>query len=306
MSDASASTLRLRVAIPHFFCEMNGGSGYGSGRPGQRLARSLALGRCLSGLLALRRSPNDAVLHIGDRCIEHWPARADRLQRLMALELDIHVFSDGEHQLDDVLSLFSGRIHQHTVALENPRHLPLAARDWLIQTHAEADLLFYLEDDLVITDPLFIDKQRWFLERTNHQLVLMPHRVEPTLHAADAQLLVDGPLRPEFLQQFCTPQKQAVKGRFDPESEEVSFDISNNPHAGCFLISQQQAKGLEGQNLPRDGFVGPLETAATLTVLAHFPVLKPSTGHQRFLQIEHGHPSFLSYLNSFAHRRWLD
>ncbi|QNG27756.1 hypothetical protein [Synechococcus sp. HK01-R] len=302
MSDASAATLRLRVAIPHFFREVEGGSGYGSGRPGQRMARSLALARCLCSLLALRRSRSDAVLHIGDRCIEHWPAQGDRLQRFTALEPEIHLFSDGTHQLNDVLGLFADRIESHTVALDNPRHLPLAARDWLIQSADGADLLLYLEDDLVISDPLFIDKQFWFLERTQHQLVLMPHRIEPTTQAAEARLLVDGPLRPEFLQQFCTPQEQVLRGRFDPDAAEVSFDISSNPHAGCFLISNQQARILQGRTLPQDGFVGPLETAATLTVLAHFPVLKASRLHQRFLQIEHGHPSFLSYLNTFPHR----
>ena len=55
------------------------------------------------------------------------------------------------------------------------------------------------------------------------------------------------------------------------------------------------------QPLPNDGFVSPLETAATLTVLQHFPVLKPAAPHQGFLAVEHGHPSFLSYLQTFPH-----
>ena len=47
------TTLQVRIGIPHFFRETEGGSGYGSGRPGQRLARCIALSRCISSLLGL-------------------------------------------------------------------------------------------------------------------------------------------------------------------------------------------------------------------------------------------------------------
>ncbi len=50
-------------------------------------------------------------------------------------------------------------------------------------------------------------------------------------------------------------------------------------------------------NLPQLGFVSPLETAAKLMVLQNFPVMKPNLKNWTFLLIEHGHPSFLHYLN---------
>jgi hypothetical protein len=293
--------LLLRVAIPHFFRESAAGSGYGSGRSGQRLARCVALGRCLHGVLALRRSPADAVLHIGERSLHSWPADADRLQRSAAIELEVHVFTDGAHRLDEALELFDGCIEVHTIELDDPRLLPIACRNWLLQ-QSGADLSFYLEDDLVITDPLFLDKQLWFLERTNHQAVLMPHRVEPAASGPQAQLLVDGPLAPAFIQRYCTPVSHAAEGRFDLDGPLIQFDVASNPHSGCFMVSEPQRGRLSQLELPSDGFVSPLETAATLTVLAHFPVFKPSAGQQRFLQIEHGHPSFLGYLNTLPHR----
>jgi hypothetical protein len=293
--------LRVRAAIPHFFAETAGGSGYGSGRSGQRLARCIALARCLSSLLALRRSPTDAVLHIGDRCIDTWPAESSRLQRTAAMELELHVFSDGVHQLDDVLDVFSGRIQVHALELDNPRLLPIHCRNWLLQ-QPPADLNLYLEDDLVISDPLFLDKQLWFLQRTQHAAVLMPHRVEPSTSGPQAQLLVDGPLAPAFIQRFCTPTTNAAQGRFDPGGPLIQFDLASNPHSGCFVVSAPQLQRLSQLELPSDGFVSPLETAATLTVLAHFPVFKPAAGQQRFLQIEHGHPSFLGFLKSLPHR----
>ena len=154
----------------------------------------------------------------------------------------------------------------------------------------------------MISDPLFFDKQLWFLERTQHKAVLMPHRVEPAASGPEAQLLVDGPLAMSFIQRFCTPATNAAEGRFDPEGPSIRFDQASNPHSGCFVVSDTQRQQLSQLDLPSDGFVSPLETAATLTVLAHFPVFKPAAGHQRFLQIEHGHPSFLGYLNTLPRR----
>ena len=63
-----------------------------------------------------------------------------------------------------------------------------------------------------------------------------------------------------------------------------------------------QAQQLQATELPREGFVGPLETAATLTVLHRYPVMKPSLECWKFLRVEHGHPSFLRYINTLPHQ----
>ena len=289
----------VRVAIPHFIRETQGGTGYGSGRVGSHLPRSLALGRCLSSLLALRRSPADTELRHSTRSIGRIPALPDSDQRVERIEVDIHVWTNGVDCLQEVLELYADRIRVHSVSLENPKLLPIHARDWLIQQDPIADLNLYLEDDIVISDPLFLDKQMWFLERTNHKAVLMPHRFEPHPTDPEARFLLDGPLPDRLIKPFCNPQRGVASGRFRTDLDPVSFDQSANPHSGCFVVDAEQIRYLRQQTLPQDGFVSPLETAATLTVLQHFLTLKPSEGHQRFLMVEHGHPSFLSCLESF-------
>ena len=292
--------VRVRIALPHFFKEVEGGTGYGSGKPGARLARSIALGRCLSSLLDLRRSHDEALLDIGEKGVRRWPAQGDPRQRTDTIQVEVNVFTNGDNCLGDVLALYGSRIRVHRVDLENPRLLPIHARNWLINTRPDVELSLYLEDDLVINDPLFVDKQLWFLGRTDHKGVLMPHRYEPSVHHPSARVLVDGPLRADFIGRYCRPQRNAASGKFDPRSnQEISFDITDNPHSGCFVLSYPQIAQLREKQLPEDGFIGPLETAATFTVLQHFPVFKPSAGHQRFLEVEHGHPSFLSYLNTW-------
>lgn len=291
--------MKVRVAIPHFIREIQGGGGYGSGRIGAQLPRSIALGRCLSALLALRRSPAETELRHSSRSIGRIPALPDPDQRVERIELDIHVWTNGADLLKDVLALYADRISIHAVQLDNPKLLPIHTRDWLIQQEPIADLSIYMEEDIVISDPLFLDKQLWFLERTDHKAVLMPHRFEPHPSDGEARFLVDGPLPERLICRFHTPRKNVASGCFRTDLEPVSFDQPFNPHSGCFVVDAEQIRYLRQQTLPQDGFVSPLETAATLTVLQHFLTLKPSEGHQRFLMVEHGHPSFLSCLESF-------
>lgn len=291
--------MHVRVAIAHFFRETQEGTGYGSGRTGARLNRTIALSRCISSLLAQRRSPFDSVLRHASRSIGLCQVLPNPSERTDRIELDIHVWTNGHDYLKDALAIYSGQISVHKVELENPKLLPIHARNWLIEQDPISELSLYLEDDIVITDPLFFDKQLWFLKRTDHKAVLMPHRFEPHPHDANARLLVDGALPIGFIGLFIKPQPAMAKGRFRPEDDPIEFELSANPHAGCFVVDAEQVRYLRAQELPTDGFVSPLETAATLTVMEHFMALKPSEGHQRFLMVEHAHPSFLTCLDTF-------
>ena len=295
----SQKVMRVHVCIPHYARNdadpIYNPHGYGSLRAGDQFQRALALNRCLHSLLGLQRLVEMAVLNIHHNRIDHVPAN------LPLLELQIRVCTDGKHQLDQVLDLFHPRIETVQLTPDTPQDLPLACRDHLIANRAGADLLMYLEDDLVIHDPAFFDKQLWFLEKTDHRFCLAPHRYEHVNHPEIHQLLVDGPIDPQYLGQFMQPELNAAKGVYEGR-ETVYFDLANNPHSGCFVVSARQAEELSKQPLPREGFVGPLETAATLTVLHRYPVMKPSLEHWQFLQIEHGHPSFRRYLNKFPHK----
>ncbi len=285
-----ATERHVRVCIPHHFREDIDDPRYGSRRPGSRLARCLALGRCLAALLDLQRRREQAQLGIGQSSIDQFPCRPEA-DMVGNVRLEIHVCSDGRHQLDEVLQHFNGQIHRHRIDLADPRQLALAARDLLIQHPQPADLNLYLEDDLVISDRHYLDKMVWFQELCGHRMVLMPHRYERLDRDDVGVLLVDGPLRPGFIGRFTTPRHNVLQGRWRA-GPAIDFDVATNPHSGSFCLSRAQVKQLKGQELPRQGFIGPMETAATLTVLGHFPVLKPALQQWRFLAVEHGHPTF--------------
>ena len=294
---AIVSALSLRVIIPHFFRE--GASetnlGYGSGRRGNRLARSMALARCLGGVLALNRAPRDWILNIAERQMEL--STISSLAGLPELKVELHLFVCGDHWLQEVVDLYASRIQLHRLELEDPRQLPLVAVRQLLDMPVHADLALYLEDDLVIQDMRYADKLAWFHQRTDHRFVLMPHRREPTVANAPQYLYVDGPIKSVGQKQpvWAADEVVVARGRFW-DGQELSFVEASNPHSGSFCVTAPQLQQLCSADWPPQPFVGPLETAATGTLLGRFKVLKPSWACREFLTIEHGNPSFLRLL----------
>lgn len=295
--------LRLQVAIPHFFQEgaSETSGGYGSGRQGNRLPRSLALARCLGSVLGLNRAQHDWILNIAERQLELSPAPA--LAGLPAVQVELHLFVCGQAWLDDVVEQFAPRLQLHRLELDDPMQLPLAAVRHLLDRAPTADLSLYLEDDLVIQDPRYVDKLAWFHQRTEHRCVLMPHRREQTVANAPQRLFVDGPIKSDdhAVRVWASEEEVVATGRFW-DGQELQFVKASNPHSGSFCLSAPQVDQLRGAPWPPPPFVGPLETAATGTVRGHFPILKPSWACREFLTLEHANPSFLRLLGELPRR----
>lgn len=290
--------VKVDVYIPHYFREEGEESGYGSARPGARLQRSIALSRCLSGLINLERRRQDCTINISRKSIDLFPAKSED-----EIQIRITVCTDGHNRIDEVLQHYRETVRVIDIQLENPRLLALRTRDQLINRPSDADFFIYMEDDLVINDPLYIDKIVWFYQRTNHGICLMPHRYELINSRELGRTLIDGDLRDSFIRQYYQPAVNAAQGQFRG-TEPVQFDIPSNPHSGSFILSRSQATALGSQSLPEEGFIGPLETAATLTVMQYYPVMKTSYPCRGFFAVEHGHPSFRHYTKVFPRTNW--
>lgn len=294
--------VRVRVAIPHFFSDgaSEGSGGYGSGRKGNSLIRSISLARCLGSVLALGRAQHDLILNIAEKCIELSSPSVQ--QGLSNIYLEVHLFVCGEHWLPQVVSLFGVQIKLHKLDLADPRQLPLEAVRYLLHMSEPADFHLYLEDDLVIQDVNFIDKIHWFYDNTDDQYVLMPHRRELTVANAPMQLFVDGPIKPVDHDARVWAREESVFAHYRYwNGQDIGFVKTANPHSGSFCISQSQLETVRNGTWPPPAFVGPLETAATGIILPYYPVLKPSWEYRHFLMIEHGNPSFLGFVNKLPH-----
>ena len=293
-------SLHIRVVLPHFFGGESSeetiiGEGFGSRQANSRLQRSIALHRCISGFLNLSQSPQDIVLRMQDGRLIATPHQVQK-NGFSKISVEIAVATVGNFVIKEVLDLFSHSISIIKFELDDPRQLGLAARDWLVDHSNPADLNIYSEDDLVVHDPLLPEKIIWAAEQSDFTCVLLPHRYEMIgCKHLPSRLFIDGPSNHEAIFDWHQPSDAFAKGLFRG-NESVILDIPSNPHSGFFAVTRTQLKLLSRTTLPRDGFVGPLETAATYTVGSKFKILKPSLICRSFLVLEHAHPSYLGYL----------
>lgn len=298
---ADLEPLKVRVVIPHYCSDQGSAQHYGSTRPGNRDKRIVALGRTLGALrhLTLQAGANDYIFnHTPSPGPAPLPQFAQFASHARPIVLEVLVCLTGDAWLEGALSAFARTMRGVRIDIENPIELGLAARDLLLKTDPVADLSMYMEDDLVIHDPLFFEKQDWFLKHANDQAVLMPHRYELDFDdgGISRRLFVDGFIEESASDLFpWQPLENAAQGVFRGES--VSFDVPNNPHSGCFVLSAPQVHQLRDQGVPAKEWVGPLETAATFTSAHCFPVYKPALSCSNFLTIEHAHHSFSAYFD---------
>ena len=100
---------------------------------------------------------------------------------------------------------------------------------------------------------------------------------------------------------WASDEVVVANGRFW-DSQELVFVKASNPHSSSFCLSAPQLEQVRSAKWPPAQYVGPLESAATGTVMGYFPVLKPSWACRDFLTLEHGNLSFLRLLNELPQR----
>lgn len=281
--------MRVLFTIPHYFRPEQGGSaGHGSLRPAPA-ARVRALADCLTAIQRLF-GPRQCLIDIARRTA----APANR----PTASADVVVCTTGGRHLLDRLPL-GPRYFAHRPTDADPRLLGFechaALRDRL---SAGYDYYCYLEDDLTLRDPLFFAKLRWFAGRFSEGAVLMPNRYEVGCGRPVDKAYVDGPIRPAAT---ATYQDVSAAPALEGEvlGERIAFERTTNPHAGGFFLTRAQmaAWAAAPHFLDRDtGFVGPLESAATLGVMRTFRVYKPVAANASFLEIEHAGTNFLSLI----------
>lgn len=152
------------------------------------------------------------------------------------------------------------------------------------------DYYCFLEDDLLLNDPLFFCKQRWFNSIAGNGAALQPHRFETAAKPPFYKLYIDGPIRdpriaPRF-QDISELPRIVARGL----SAEVAFERVDNPHSGCFFLTENQmahwARAPYFLDRAAD-FWGPLESAATLGLMRTFKVYKPARDNAGFLEVQH-------------------
>ncbi len=281
--------MRILVAIPHYFDhgrDRRRGTGHGSlaGNPAPRVE---ALTQCISALHQLFGGSQVMIDQIrGDRR----PANA----LLASSRLEVIVCTTrGEHLLDHLHLCRDAVRHWPTDA--EPHLLGFACHRALSERQGAFDFYGYLEDDLILRDPLFFAKQTWFQGQFGPGAVLLPNRYEVVRRGPAWKAYIDGDLPPELTTPF-QDLAQAPELMARCLDVEVAFHRPLNPHSGCFFLTGEQLGSWAERtdpHKPDTTFVGPLESAATLALMRAFRVYKPARHVAAFLEIEHHGSAYL-------------
>lgn len=273
-----STPLRVLITIPHFFNPAGNGQ-YASAQPNPA-PRVAALTQSLRNLHTLYAAPQEYWYREGDRLQPH-PANQEQ-----QVVLDIVVCTCREFHLLAELTLAPGT-YQHEPTTCEPLYLGFECHRVLQDRLGQYDLYGYMEDDLILHDPDFFTKLRWFHEQVDDDCVLQPNRFER--YATTAQfkkVYIDF----EFGPPTAVAAQRGEPIRLMPFGRPITLARTTNPHSGTFFLTEAQMRYLTKQDyfIKREtSYVGPLESAASLGLYRGFTVYKPTAENAGFLEIEH-------------------
>jgi hypothetical protein len=300
---------RVAFLIPHYFGGTDDSAVHGSNRPRTEPIRRALLDRVIFQLHALFGATHHAFSERHSRIgrVEDESTLAayscPNLHRLR--EFEVYVFTTrGQHLLAGLKSL-TPRHYRHVATEADPPFLGFECARW-IRDHPDGyDFYCYLEDDIILRDPLFFAKIAAFnqaFDAAGRGLVVQPQRYEEPLNAGDPEdiakfnrLYIDYEARGDEDAQ-AAPASAGETLALDFAGLRVEFEPARNPHAGCYVVTPAQAARMTGHPdfLSKDKvFINPLDTAATGFVARALKVYKPARNSLAFLDVQHGHQGIL-------------
>ena len=212
--------------------------------------------------------------------------------------IDIKLITDGNNSVIEHLDEpYKNLFEEIPTNPKTSMHLGFEAQSFLAtQLDKGYHLYCYLEDDLIINDPLFFHKIVWFNQELGDQKLVLPHRYESFERPyAIQKFYIDGPTVPNDLARLI-PDPPAPLAAGTPAGR-ILYESPSNPHSGCFFLTNSQLKFWKDQSTWQDGdisYISPLESAATLGITKNFTLYKPTLPYAAWLEIEHWGTGFMS------------
>ncbi len=277
--------LKILATIAHFY-DAGGNGFYGSTGPNSK-PRSDALRTCVAALHQTLGPNQLTLLELRKPVL----AQANTAERY---DIDVVICTTGAKHLIQEISLPPSHF-EHRETKAEPMMLGFECHEVLRERLGQYDFYCYFEDDLVLSDPWFFVKLRWFAAHVGNDALLMPNRFELSATEPVQKLYIDGHFSTKFASAWQDiADRPAVNGRV--LDTKVAFERPTNPHAGCFFLNRAQMDYWANRPyfLDRDiSFIGPLESAATLGVMKTFRIYKPAPAHAGFLEILHANNRYL-------------
>jgi hypothetical protein len=285
--------MRLLVAIPHFFRAIDPNATNRSHRAEARDER-------LRALIATVASLHQAF-GAGVYGLDHFNRAAWQAGSTEERVLDVVVCTTGgAHLLDEAPSLRAQVRHHPTNA--EPLMLGFECHRLLSEARGRYDYYGYVEDDIVVTDPLFFHKRRLFDRAFGPEALLQPNRYEARPDGAVQKLYVDYHLTPARTAGY---QNLADRPRLELPFLDgaVAFERSAYPSAGCFFLNADQLAIWAQSPAFLDGdvsYLSPLDSAATLSIMKTFRIYKPVLDQAWFLEVLHASPRWIPTVSEIA------
>jgi hypothetical protein len=280
--------MRVLLTIPHYYDRRNGDSRHGATSDDASF-RQAALESCIASLhQSLGRA--QSMMQLRNR-------RTDTANADLTALVHVVICTTADRHLVSELTLEQD-LYQHRVVAGPPEQLGFQARRILRDRFGSYDWYGYLEDDLLLHDPWFLQKLIWFQELAGPEAVLLPNRFERGRRSLVTRAYVDGDLEECVTREFQDIHDQPTLSA-TALGRPVTFRRPLNPHSGCYFLSAEQLSAwmTRPEFLSTDaGFVGPLESAATLALMQCFRIYKPDRACASFLEIEHAGDRFIRQL----------
>lgn len=187
----------------------------------------------------------------------------------------------GGHVVDSLPAWQRGRVELSEQEVADPMYAGFHAQEVFERRAEAADWFLYCEDDIVLDDPLLLEKLEFFSRHAGERSVLLPHLYE----------LKEGR---KYYPNFVDNRDWTSSGIWDRDSVlaigRLRFAEFQNPHSGFYCLSRAQLADWLATGrywYGRVSFVAPRESAATGCLFEAFRLYKPHPANFNFLEARH-------------------
>ena len=283
--------MRILFSIPHYFGP--GPSSYGSTDASKRVQRIASLRTCIASLHQHFGRSQNLILRGGEFC---------PVNQVLANDIDVVICVNGSNHLLNELDLPPGSFLSREFDMDNPLFLGYSCYEVMSEVSNLYDWYCYLEDDIVISDPLFFCKLQWFYYLVNDaRYLLQPNRYELGVKPTFSKSYIDGPLWSDSAEFIAGLRLPGCRNEIMVQFGATPFRAvpALNPHSGCFFLTNTHLHHLLEQPWYGDrlaDYAGPLESAATQYMITLFNVFKPALECASFLEVYHHHQKYIGHL----------
>lgn len=285
--------MRTFIAVPHYF---NGDTNPTVNRSTQATARTERQRALIATVSSLHQALGGSTYGLDHGARTAWP-----IVQPAPHALDIAIVTSGRSHLVDELGALQLMFRHHQTDAD-PLMLGFECHKLLRDVRGTYDYYGYVEDDIVITDPLFLRKRQIFDRQFGPEALLQPNRYEATPVPPVTKLYVDYRLAPEVTARY-QDVSQIPRLALPFLDMTVSFERTTYPSAGCFFLSDAQLGPWVESPHFLDGdvsYLSPLDSAVTLSVMKTFRIYKSVLEQAWFLEVLHASPRWINSVTQIA------